>query len=94
MEVVESRRIGAWTGIKINLQNAPLLLIVAEKGYVMCGYLNIEAAEKLGDACCMVSGVADFEEVLCAKIVKASSKANKLGVKEGMVCEEALKLLS
>lgn len=94
MEVVESRLIGEWTAVKINLQNAPLLVVVAKKGYVMCGYLNFETAEKLGDACCMVTKVRSFEEMFSAKVVKASTAAKKFGVYEGMVCEEALKLLS
>ena len=94
MELVETEKIGRWTGIKIKLQNASFLAVVAEKGYVMCGYLNIETAERLGDAACMVSGVKDFKGVLEAKIVKSTSKAKALGVMDGMPCEEALRLLS
>jgi len=33
-----------------------LVLVVAEKGYVICGYLNMETAEKLGDCAAVVTG--------------------------------------
>jgi uncharacterized protein YunC (DUF1805 family) len=94
MEIFESEKIGDWTGVKINLHNAPFLILVAEKGFVMCGYLNIAAAEKLGDAACMVNGVRDFRGMLNAKIAALTTKARSLGVKEGMSCEEALILMS
>jgi uncharacterized protein YunC (DUF1805 family) len=94
MEIFESEKIGNWTGVKINLHNAPFLILIAEKGFVMCGYLNIATAEKLGDAACMVTGVRDLRGMLNAKIVAATTKAQSLGIKEGMFCEEALILLS
>ena len=94
MEVLESEKIGNWTGVKINLHNAPFLILIAPKGFVMCGYLNISTAEKLGDAACMVTGVRDFQGMLKARIVAATTKAQSLGIKEGMPCEEALMLLS
>jgi len=94
MEILESEEIGKCVGVKINLHNAPFLILVADKGFVMCGYLNIATAEKLGDAACMVSGVRDFQGMLKAKIIAATTKAESLGVKEGMSCEEALSLLS
>jgi uncharacterized protein YunC (DUF1805 family) len=91
---VETRMIGSWTGVLVRLGKAPLILISAKKGFVMCGYLNMETAGKLGDAACMVRGVSTFEEVLSARVVTATAKAKELGVKEGMCGEEALELLS
>jgi uncharacterized protein YunC (DUF1805 family) len=36
-------------GLRVDLpESPPLLLIVAEKGFMMCGFLSIDAAEKLG----------------------------------------------
>ena len=52
-------------GVRVEFPDLPpLVLIVAEKGFVMCGFLNIEAAERLGVAAAMVSGVKTFEEAL------------------------------
>ncbi|MDI6642632.1 MAG: DUF1805 domain-containing protein [Candidatus Hodarchaeaceae archaeon] len=80
-------------GIKIELPQAPLLLLVASRGYVMCSYLNADVAEKLGQAAALVAGVKTFDDVLNAKIVRATSKAKELGVREGMLGREALKLV-
>jgi len=41
-------------GYEIKMQNAVLVLVKTEKGFVMCGYLDIKTAEKLGDAACIV----------------------------------------
>jgi uncharacterized protein YunC (DUF1805 family) len=79
-------------GVRIELPNSPpLLLIVAEKGFVMCGFLNIEAAERLGVAAAMVSRVKTFDDVLFAEVKAATSKAKSLGVQPGIRGEEALK---
>jgi uncharacterized protein YunC (DUF1805 family) len=81
---------GIALGVKIDMKVAPLLLIKTGKGFVMCGYLNIEAAEKMGDVAARVSGVKTFEDVLNAKVNMLTSKAKELGIKEGMTGKEAL----
>ena len=92
--MLETKQIGDWTGILVRLKNANLVMIVAEKGFVGCGYFNVEAADKKGDVMATVTGVKTFDDVLDAQIIKASSKAKELGVKEGMTGKEALELLS
>lgn len=84
---------GAALGIRIEMNVAPILVIKADKGFVMCGYLNIDAAEKMGDVAARVSGVSTFEDVLDAKVNQATTKAKGLGVREGMTGREALELL-
>jgi uncharacterized protein YunC (DUF1805 family) len=80
-------------GLRVDLPEspAPLLLIVAEKGFVMCGFLNVEAAERIGVSAAVVSGVKTFEDVLSAPIKALTVKAKSLGVEEGMKGEDALK---
>ena len=81
-------------GIKIELPGSPpLLVLVAEKGFVMCGYLNVQVAEKLGVAAAMVSGVRTFEDVLEASVRACTSRACQMGVEEGMKGREALEKL-
>ena len=81
-------------GVKIELPNSPpLLLIIANKGFVMCGFLNMEVAEKLGAPAAMVSGVKTFEDVLNAEVKAVTSKAKSLGVEVGMKSVDALKLM-
>jgi len=84
-----------FSGIKIELpESPPLVLIVGEKGFVMCGFLNAEAAEKSNVAAAMVSGVKSFEDVLNAQVKTVTSKAKGLGIEVGMKGSEALKHMS
>ena len=80
-------------GVKVELPEAPLLLLIAPKGYVMCGYLNVDMAEKLGQVAAIVTGVKSFEDVLNAKIVRTTSKAKELGIRNSILGREALKLM-
>jgi uncharacterized protein YunC (DUF1805 family) len=57
----------------------------------MCGFLNVEAAERIGVLAAMVSGVKTFDDVLTAPVKAVTSKARSLGVQEGMKGEDALK---
>ncbi|MBU4266199.1 MAG: DUF1805 domain-containing protein [Candidatus Altiarchaeales archaeon] len=92
--MLETKQIGDWTGILIRLKNANLVMIVAEKGFVGCGYFNVEAADKKEDAMAIVTDVKTLDDVLNAQITKVSSKAREFGVTEGMTGKEALNLLS
>lgn len=78
-------------GVKSTLPNLPpLLLIKGEKGFVMCGYLNLESTQKLGGVAVIVSGVNTFEEMLNSKIKAATKKALKLGLKPGIIVKEVI----
>ena len=81
------------TGFEINLHNANLVLAKAEKGFVCCGYLDLNTAEKLQDAACIVRGVTSVEDLLKAKIAGLTSAASALGIKVGMTGQEALELM-
>ncbi len=80
-------------GIRVEMPNAPLLLIKGSKGFAMCGYLNPSIAEKLGDIAVIVSGVNTFEDMLNAKIKWTSPKAKELGIEEGRILREEIKKL-
>ncbi len=59
----------------------------------MCGFLNIDAAERLGVTAAMVSGVKTFDDMLNAEVKAVTSKAEMKGIKQGMKGREALQLL-
>lgn len=82
-------------GLKVELPEspAPLVMIVATKGLVCCGFINMDAAERLGVAAAMVSGVKSFDDVLNAEVKATTTKAQVAGVKAGMKGKEALKRL-
>jgi len=94
MEPVEVELVGRATGVRVKLPGACLILAVGSRGYVMCGYLNMETAEEKGDAAAVVIGVSSFSDLLSAGVVSVSSRAREFGVREGMSGRDALELLS
>lgn len=68
----------------------PLLLIKEKKGILACAYINPETCNKTGEACAIVSGVNNYEDMMSAKVIMLSEKAKKLGIKVGDLGSEAL----
>lgn len=81
-------------GIHIKLQNAPLLMVIGTKGFIMCGYLDITAAEAKGDRAAVIKGVSTIEELLAGIIVKVSAAAREAGVLPGMTGSQAMDILA
>jgi uncharacterized protein YunC (DUF1805 family) len=81
-------------GIRVDMPNAPVLMVVGKKGFVGCGYFNPEVADKVSHALAVVSGVASFDDVLAAEVKAVSSAASDLGVSEGMTGAAAARLLA
>jgi uncharacterized protein YunC (DUF1805 family) len=92
---IESIKIGeeVYTGLKVETKPAPVVIINGNKGFLMCGYLNMEAADKSGAIAVSISGVNSFDDLLNKEVTKISAKARELGVREGMKGREALKFL-
>jgi uncharacterized protein YunC (DUF1805 family) len=81
-------------GLRVDLPDSPpLLLIVGRTGFVMCGFLDMNAAEKLNVVAAMVSGVKTFDDALNADIRAVTSKAQMKGIRIGMKGKDAIKLL-
>lgn len=83
-----------WKGLAKELiqLGLPLLIIKGSKGYLGCGYINVETCNKTGEACAIVTGVKSYDEMLEAEIKAVSTAAEQLGVSIGMNGEEALEL--
>ena len=83
-----------WEGLtKEEIQLAlPLLIIKGSKGFLGCGYINIETCNKTGEACAIVTGVKTHEAMLSAEITAVSQAAEKLGVRIGMMGKEVLEI--
>jgi len=82
------------TGLRVDLPDSPpLVMIIGRTGFVMCGFLNMEAAEKLNVTAAMVSGVRNFDDVLEAEVKAITSRAERKGIKVGMKGKDAVKLL-
>lgn len=72
----------------------PLLIIEAAKGFLACAYVNVETCNKTGEACAIVSGVSNYDDMHKASVIAVSNKASELGVKVGDSGEEALRKLA
>ncbi len=82
------------TGLRVDLPDSPpLVIIVGRTGFVMCGFLNVEAAEKLNVTAAMVSGVKCFDDLFKAQVKAVTSKAEGKGIKVGMKGKDAIKIL-
>lgn len=78
-------------GVRIEMPQTPqMLILLGKRGFVMCGYLNLEVAERLGAAAAIVTGVNTFEDVLNARIKATTSKGDALGLKPGSVVRETI----
>lgn len=82
------------------LLNAPggeghpnMIVLICRKGYIMCGYLNQEAATKFADAACVIGG-SSFEEILANPVKAVLPEAEKLGIKVGMSGTEVCDILN
>jgi uncharacterized protein YunC (DUF1805 family) len=94
---IDNVRVGGSTfqGLKVEFKDLPpLLLIEGEEGFVMCGYLNIDAAESLGATAAVVSGVKSFEDVLNAEIKTSTTKAKALGLEPGRIVRDVIGALA
>ena len=81
---------GTALGLKIDMEHAPLLVIRAPRGFVMCGYLDISMAQRLDDVAVKVTGVRNFEDVLASGVVEATQAAIDLGIELEMPARQAL----
>ncbi|MEM0139486.1 MAG: DUF1805 domain-containing protein [Ferroplasma sp.] len=73
-----------YTYINERLGNrAPMVIIKGANGYIMCGYLNIDAANSLGDVAVRVTGVNDANDVLNSTVNACTDAAGALGIKVG-----------
>jgi uncharacterized protein YunC (DUF1805 family) len=76
------------------LQSKNLVILWGSHGYVMCGYLNLKAAQKFKDIAVKITGVAGINDALGAKVHSLTTYAKKLGIKKGSSVKDILKLIA
>jgi uncharacterized protein YunC (DUF1805 family) len=81
-----------WTGFNI-------LLVTGSKGFLACPAIDIDACEGYGIACAIVESTPDnpigtLERFPDRKIKKANTKAQALGIKEGMNVSDAFAFIA
>lgn len=78
----------------VKLQNKNFILLRGSRGYVMCGYLNLKAAQKFNDVAVKVTGVSTISEVLSTSVYSCTNPAKKLGIYKGQPIKEVLKIIA
>lgn len=77
----------------INLPAKNLIVLRGSKGYVMCGYLNLEAADKFKEAAVKIINVSTIKDALLSKVFACSRAAKKMGVYENQPIKDVLKII-
>ena len=78
----------------LSLQSKNLILLKGSRGYVMCGYLNLKAAERFKDAAIKITGISTIEEALKTSVHSCTSSARRLGIYKGQPIKEVLKIIA
>ena len=85
-----------WSGLvreQVTGLKRPFLLIRGAGGFAACGYVNIDGACAVGDACATFSGVSVHDDILSAAAVAVTPQAAALGAHAGMLGCEFLALV-
>ncbi|AHV96602.1 YunC family protein [Paenibacillus sabinae] len=81
-------------GVEVKLPKTTLLTISTDKGYIMCGALDVGLLnERLADRGIIAGravGVRTLEQLLAAPLESVTFEAEKLGIVPGMIGSEAL----
>lgn len=80
--------------IWVNLQSKNFILLRGSRGYVMCGYLNLKAAEKFKDAAVKVTGVSTIGQAIKTTVHSATRPARRLGIYKGQPIKEVLGIIA
>ncbi len=80
--------------IEVNLPKTNLLVVTTEKGYIMCGALDVQLLnDQLKDREIIAGravGVRTIDELLDAPLESVTHKAKALGIEEGTLGKEAI----
>ncbi|MBY0013089.1 YunC family protein [Paenibacillus typhae] len=99
MVTLEPVQVGGHTlvGVEVKLPKTTLLTVSTDRGYIMCGALDVGLLnEKLGDRKIIAAravGVRTLAQLLAAPLESVTVEAERLGIVPGMTGEEALLLM-
>jgi len=86
---------GTALGIKVMKdEKGPLVVLIkAEKGFIVCSNFSMKALEEKGVVAARVARINSIETALETNIIEITSKAKEIGLKEGIPVKEALEKL-
>jgi uncharacterized protein YunC (DUF1805 family) len=71
-----------------------LIVLRGDKGYCMCGYLNMKAANTFHDVAVKIVGVSSIAGALKATVHSCSVPARSLGIRVGQPIKDVLKIIA
>ena len=80
--------------LMMKFQTKNLIVLSGKKGYVMCGYLNLKAAQKFNDVAVKITGVSTINEALNSQVHSCTTGARALGIKKGQRIKEVLSIIA
>jgi uncharacterized protein YunC (DUF1805 family) len=81
-------------GLAMKLGQKNLVVVAGARGYVMCGYLNLSAANKFKDTAVKVTGVATVADALKGHVHSCTREALKKGIRPGQRVRDILKQIT
>lgn len=82
------------TSFCLPLGEKSLIIIKGSRGYIMCGYLDLNVAEKFKEVAVKITGVNSIEEAVCAKVFSCTSLAEKEGIYKGQAIKDVLEIIA
>lgn len=80
--------------VLLPLAGKNLIVIRGSRGYIMCGYLNMRAAEKFKDVAVKITGVSTIDDALGTSVASCTSAARRLGIRKNQSIREVLALIA
>ena len=96
MIAMEPVKVGGTTaiGVTVELPKTPVLAVATDKGYIMCGLINLARLDRLRPErrilAARVTHVRSIADMLAGTVDEVSEEARRLGVTEGMTGLQAL----
>jgi len=90
---------GLVEGVQVSWSGFGVLLVAGSKGFLACPAFDVDACQRYGVACAIVEStpekpIGTLERFPDRKITKANSKAEALGIAEGMNVGDAFALIA
>jgi uncharacterized protein YunC (DUF1805 family) len=90
---------GPVEGVEVSWSGFGILLVAGSKGFLACPAFDADVCQRYEAGCAIVESTPDnpigtLECFPDRKVIKANSKAEALGIKEGMDVNEAFALIA
>lgn len=90
---------GMVEGVQAKWSGFNILLVTGSKGFLACPAIDVDACEGYGAAAAIVestpeNSIGTLERFPNRNVTKVNSKAQALGIKEGMAVEDAFVLIA